>query len=68
MSWSVTAEGTRDEVNKKIANEASVPVAVVGAIGMVMAEYAPDVPLTVTTNGHHDGAGGGNATITVKTN
>jgi hypothetical protein len=67
MSWSVSADGSQDDVKKKLANEATVPAGVVTAIGTVLEEFSIEKTVTVTTHGHHDGGGGGNATIAVQT-
>ncbi len=67
MSWSVKADGTREEANAKIAAESSVPQAIKAATVQMLAEFSPEKAVTVSTHGHHDGAGGGNATIAVAT-
>lgn len=67
MSWSAKAEGTRDEANAKIAAETSVPQSIKDAAVTMLTEFSPEKSVTVSTHGHHDGAGGGNAMLAVAT-
>lgn len=67
MSWSVSKDGTRDEVTKKIADESTVPQGMKDALVPLLAEFSIEKTLSVTTYGHHNGRGGGNATIMVTT-
>lgn len=67
MSWSVSADGTRDEAQRKLDADPQVPPAVRTAVDQLLREFSVEKTVTVTTHGHHDTAGGGNATVSVQT-
>lgn len=67
MSWSVTADGTHEEAKEKIAADTTVPQGIKDALGPVLAEFSPEKAVSVSTHGHHDGQGGGNANLQVTT-
>jgi hypothetical protein len=67
MSWSKSVQGTHDEAKAQIAADQSVPQSMKDALAPILAEFSPEKHVSVSTYGHHDGAGGGNATITVTT-
>jgi hypothetical protein len=66
MSWSVRADGKRTEAKETIDADVNVPPNVKQAIDSLLDEF-PEKNVSISTSGHHDGAGGGNATITVQT-
>lgn len=67
MSWSVTVDGTHDEAKQKIAADPHVPQSIKDAVGPMLSEFSIEKKVSVATHGHHDGAGGGNATLAVNT-
>jgi hypothetical protein len=67
MSWSVTVDGTQAEATRKLADKDNVPQSVKDALPQMLTEFAPEKKVSVSTYGHHDSAGGGNATITIST-
>lgn len=67
MSWSVNVRGSHDEAKSKIAADQNVPQSIKDALGPILGEFSPEKAVTVSTHGHHDTSGGGNATITVAT-
>lgn len=68
MSWSVDTEGTHGEVEDELAQSRHhIPPSVRDATSALLAEFNHHNKVSVKTYGHHDGLGGGNATITVVT-
>jgi hypothetical protein len=67
MSWNVSVDGTHDEVKEKLGAEQTVPKGITAALDPILEEFAADKAVTVATNGHHDGAGGGYAHLAVTT-
>lgn len=68
MSWSISKQGTHDEVRQAVADDAHVPAEVSEAIDSVLGAFAPDTTVNLQTNGHIDtDAKTGDVAIAIKT-
>ncbi len=67
MSWNVSMQGTHVQAEDAVTADPHVPVAIRTAAHHVLQAVAADAQVMLSTNGHIDTTGRGNATISVRT-